>query len=170
MTDIATATTLAALGPAPRRVRNRRGRWLPVAIGVVVAAGIGYVLWTQHASLVSFLLGAALIGLFVSLPFAARSQERRLLSEGEAAPAVIIDVTKRLFAHRVRAVARYEFHTREGTLVSGELMMTRNAINAREKLSALQRQRLEQPIAIYDPKRPENNRLYPFNEVDVNLI
>jgi hypothetical protein len=167
MTDIASRNILAALGPAPRRVRDRQGRWIPVAIGVVIAVGVGYFVWSRHAGLLWLVLGAALIGLFVGLPFAARSQERRLLSEGEAAPAVIIDVTMRLLAHRVRAIARYQFHTREGTLVSGELMMPRDAIDAREKLSALQRQRLEQPIVIYDPKHPQNNRLYPFNDVEI---
>ena len=167
MTDIGSRNILARLGAAPRRVRDRQGRWIPVAIGVVIAVGVGYFLWSGHADLPWLVLGAALIALFVGLPFATRRQERRLLSEGEAAPAVIIDVTMRLLARRVRAVARYQFHTREGTLVSGELMMPRDAIDAREKLSALQRQRLEQPIVIYDPKYPQNNRLYPFNDVEI---
>ncbi len=104
---------------------------------------------------------AVLLGGFL---FAAYYREKRLLKWGTAAYATIVAEER----HRTRSgeciTLHFEFVDTEGTTYPGERPEV--PLPESDAMGQAQRQRLmTRPVALYHPKRPKLNGLYPFELV-----
>lgn len=95
-------------------------------------------------------LAAAALAALGALPLVAIRGQRRLLTEGRAARAVVTRHSK----DQHGTVAHYEFATLGGTTAAGKLGPTRKPVAVGSTL-----------CVIYDPESPKNNAAYPLSIV-----
>jgi Protein of unknown function (DUF3592) len=104
---------------------------------------------------VAYIVASALATVALLCAAAVRWQ-RRLLSEGRAAPAVVTAVRKHQGSHGSHREMVYEFPVLAGTTATG-------------KAHATKATEIGLPIAVvYDPERPTRNRPYPFSLVTLD--
>ena len=138
--ELRTGSTISVryLPDNPRQfvIAGARRSQLPLAVPYVVAAALGA------------------LALLCTIP--ARHQ-RRLLSAGRAAPAVVTKVRKHAGSHGASYREMfYEFRVLAGTMATGKAVAT-SAADVGTTISV-----------VYDPERPARNRPYPFSLVTLN--
>ena len=104
---------------------------------------------------VAYIVSSALAALAL-LCAAAVHRQRRLLSEGRSAPAVVTAVRKHQGSHGSHREIVYEFPVLAGTMATGKAAASKTS-EVGNRISV-----------VYDPERPKRNRPYPFSLVTLD--